>query len=133
MIDNFVGLQNKTNDSFGNWSTSLQNKFEKYGHSVLCAMAPPQHRQLLSQSNEARFDMDASPIHERWCDEETMELITAYISTMLQQDLDNLILVFRDSQVQGCPTVIDWIHINAFGQQKPHSLTAAWGQIAILA
>jgi len=92
-----------------------------------------QHRQLLSQSNEAKFDMDASLIHERWCDAETMELITAHISTMLQQDLDNLILVLRDSQVQGCPAVIEWIHTNALGQQKPHSLAVAWGQKDILA
>jgi hypothetical protein len=43
--------------------------------------------------------------------------LTAYISTMFQQDLDNLILVIRGSKVQRRPTVTDRVHIRALGQQ----------------
>lgn len=42
---------------------------------------------------------------------------TTYISTMLQQDLHNLDVVPCNCQVQGCPPMVNRIHINSFGQQ----------------
>jgi hypothetical protein len=53
-------------------------------------------------------------IHKHQCNVEPMKL-TTYISTMLQQDLHNLILVLGGSQVQRCPHKIDWLHINTLG------------------
>jgi hypothetical protein len=71
-------------------------------------------KQFHNQVKHFFFATGAIPIHKHLPNMELMKL-TTYISTMLQQDLHSLILVLGGGQVQRCPNIIDWVHINTLG------------------
>jgi hypothetical protein len=53
-------------------------------------------------------------------------IVAIHISTMLQKDLHDLVVVLCHRQVQRRPKFVEWIHKNTIGEQKLHSIVVPW-------